>query len=173
SDTFWEREAQGPKARRWWGVGILALSLASGLVYIGVLPALVGLWTYRDRLRRIPGAWVLPLVALALCGALYLIALFAGYMSDRHVLLLTLMLCFWTVAGVIVLGRWLANLTKKPHLAATWATILVALLCVGTVVKTLAPLHPERAGFRAAGYWLAEHARPEDRLVDPYSWSSY
>jgi hypothetical protein len=39
--------------------------------------------------------------------------------------------------------------------------------------KTLEPLHYQRAGFRAAGYWLAEHTLPTDPITDPLCWSHY
>ena len=39
--------------------------------------------------------------------------------------------------------------------------------------RTLEPMHGERAGFREAGYWLAEHAQSADFIDDPYSWASY
>jgi hypothetical protein len=173
SDVVASGDPNGPRARRWWGARILLISVVSGLVYVGVLPALIGLWTYRDRLRLVPGTWVLVVLGTVLIGVLYLIAVYLAYMSDRHALLLILMLCYFAVAGLAVMGRWFAVILKRPQLAWTYAAVLLGLLCAGTAVKTLQPLHPERAGFREAGKWLAEHARPEDRLVDPYAWTTY
>src|SRR5262249_11460095 len=39
--------------------------------------------------------------------------------------------------------------------------------------KTLETLHANRSGFRAVGFWLAEHAAPSDPVIDPYFWSHY
>src|SRR5262249_19071298 len=41
------------------------------------------------------------------------------------------------------------------------------------LVKTLAPLHADRSGFKQAGQWLAGHAEPDAELVDPYAWAGY
>jgi hypothetical protein len=34
-------------------------------------------------------------------------------------------------------------------------------------------LHADRAGFRKAGYWLAEHALSGDEIDDAYAWANY
>ena len=39
--------------------------------------------------------------------------------------------------------------------------------------RTLATLHGERAGFREAGQWLAQHVDHDVPLVDPYAWANY
>jgi hypothetical protein len=41
------------------------------------------------------------------------------------------------------------------------------------LAKTLETLHGDRAGFRAAGCWIAQHGCPGDCVKDPYSWAHY
>ncbi len=39
--------------------------------------------------------------------------------------------------------------------------------------KTLEPLHVNRNGFRHAGIFIGQRAKPWDEVLDPYSWSHY
>jgi hypothetical protein len=172
SKVLSEDSLSGMADRRWWGVKVLGLSLAKGLFFVGLPPALLGLWRFREPFRT-PGGWMLMLFAGMVFVALYRVAVVIGYMSERHLLLVTMLLCFWAAAGMIVAGRWLAAWRCRPQSADAWGLGLLLLLCAGPAIRTLAPLHAERAGFRQAGYWLAQHAQPGDRLIDPYSWASY
>jgi hypothetical protein len=164
---------EGAAARRTWGFWALALCLAKGLFYVAVVPGLIGLWAFRDRFRLVPGAAVLMLMAAVLLVVLYRVAVLIGYISDRHLILITMVACFWAAAGTVVLGRWLAAWGHRPHAVSACVTGLLLLLCGGSALKSLPTLHAERLGFREAGYWLAQNARPGDRLVDPYTWASY
>ena len=166
-------DLNGPAARRVWGAKVVGQCLARGLFFIGVVPALIGLWVFRDRFRLLPGAAVLVLLGAVLLFALYRVAVLSGYLSDRHTMLITMCACPWVAAGTVVLGRWFAAWDRRPGAAGAWTTGLLVLGCLGPALKTAAPLHSERAGFREAGYWLAQNTQPGDRLVDPYTWASY
>lgn len=50
--------------------------------------------------------------------------------------------------------------------------LLILLIGIGAV-RTGKTLHADRAGFRAAGLWIAERLAPGDVVVDPYCWSHY
>jgi hypothetical protein len=164
---------EGAAARRGWGIRALGLCLAKGLFFVGVVPGLIGLWVFRDRFRLLPGGPVLLLLAAALLLVLYRVAVLIGYLSDRHLILITMVACFWVVAGTVVMGRWLAAWDRRPHAVTAWVTGLLMLLCAGPALKSLPTLHAERTGFREAGRWLAKNAQPGDRVVDPYTWASY
>jgi 4-amino-4-deoxy-L-arabinose transferase-like glycosyltransferase len=79
-----------PPSRRFWALGALGVSLGKGLGHVLWAPALLALWAFRDRFRRVPGTWVLLLVSLALVALLYRVACFLGYMSERHLMLILL-----------------------------------------------------------------------------------
>ena len=40
-------------------------------------------------------------------------------------------------------------------------------------MRTLEPLHGDRVGFRAAGYWLRRNARADETVFDPFGWAGY
>ena len=55
-----------------------------------------------------------------------------------------------------------------------YAAVAVMLVLVGVpLAKALETLHADRAGFRAAGCWLALHSCPGDYVKDPYSWAHF
>ncbi len=180
--AWWTGPDPGEAGRLRWGLWTLANVLVRAFFYVAWLPALVGLWCFRERFRTHPGAWVLLLTGLMLGYALFRVAVVMGYLSERHTMLLLLMGLYWTVAGSLVLGRGLAvavprllpaRLGARSPGAAAWGLILLLALVVLPLPRTLMPLHVERTGFKEAGYWLAGHAHPEDLIVDPYCWSHF
>jgi hypothetical protein len=172
---------QSRSVRHRWALWAFPSVLFKGFFYVMWAPTLLGLVWFRDRFR-FPGSWVLLVLGLLLGGVLYRVAVVVGYLSDRHMVLIILCGLYWAVAATELLGRKCALLLVRlrPSLAAThgareeiWAMALLLSLCITPLFRTLEPLHADRAGFREAGYWLAQHAEPSDSLEDPYSWSSY
>ncbi len=163
-----------------WGLWALAFEIIKGTQYGAWLPALLGLWWFRGRLRAVPGAWVPLLVCLAIVLLLWRVATLLGYVSDRHTVLLLLCGSYWAVAAVAKvgehlagwLGLWAPGLAAKAVRRALLAALLLALLAPA-LPRSLEPLHANRAGFRDVGFWLAEHAEPSDHILDPYSWANY
>ncbi len=165
-----------------WSVGAFALVLLRAFFFVLWVPALMGLWSLRDRFGRSPGLWVLALVNLAVALALFRVTLVMGYISERHLLLLLLSLSYWVVAGIDVAAGSLASwvLRRRPLLAASpwgtsqrWSLVLLLLATVIPMVKSLEALHDNRLGFRAAGYWMAQHTEPADPFYDPFGWTYY
>jgi hypothetical protein len=182
--TWWhgEQPQPGEAARTRWGLLTLVSELTKGFFYVVWVPALWGLWLFRDRFRLVPGSWVLLLVGLMIVFALFRVAAVAGYLSERHALLIILGGCYWAVAALLTFGHWLAaRMTRlRPAMAGTvladgrfWSGAVLAALCGTALIKSLEPLHADRAGFRQAGYWLAQHTQPGDLVHDTYSWSHY
>lgn len=167
-------DAGGPERTR-WGLFALIMELAKATYYIGWLPALGGLWWSRDRLRQVPGAWVVLLVFVGLAAILWRMAVVVGYLSDRHTLLLLLCIIYWSAAGLLFVGGRLAALLARfgAPVGGLAPGMLVLALIGAALPKTLEPLHANRSGFRQAGLWLAEHAAPTDPVIDPYYWSHY
>jgi hypothetical protein len=177
----WRMAGKTHLPRIWWGLWALGYEFYKGSYYVLWAPALLGLWWFRGRFRSHPGTWVLLVLCLAMGLLLWRLAARAGYISDRHTLLLLLCGCFWAVAALEVIASWLARLLRRraalPVFAGPgprWCAPLLLLVLVAAMLpKTLEPLHYNRVGFRAVGCWLADHTRPTDYILDPYSWSDY
>lgn len=171
-----------PPPRYLWALKAMAFELGKGFFYVVWLPALLGLWWFRDRFGQVPGVWVGSLTCLVLAALLYRMAEKMGYLSNRHLLLLILCGIYWAVAGTLVLGDKLAQGAAQlwPALAgrrctdgATWSLALLLLLALAPLPRTLSRLHAERAGFRAVGRWLAENTLAGDFIEDPYCWAYF
>jgi hypothetical protein len=190
-------KAGGPLLASLWGVHIhdeddplarkmrLGAEAVAGEVilcyqYVWWLPALVGVWWYAGRYRRMPESWVV--LALFVLDALVLwwLAVKVAYVSERHVLVLVLCSIFQAVAVVreapYRLAAWWcrrAPVAARWGSAPAWSLILLLALTGTGLAKTLRPLHGNRAGHRAAGQWLAEHAIQADVIDDDHCWAHY
>jgi hypothetical protein len=177
----WRMAGKTHLPKVWWGLWALGYELYKGFYYVLWVPALLGLWWFRGRFRSHPGTWALLALCLTMGLLLWWLAVRAGYISDRHTLLLLLCGCFWAVAALQVIAAWLGRtLWRQGTLAAAgergprWcAPLLLLVLAAAMLPKTLEPLHYNRSGFRAVGYWLADHTQPTDFVLDPYSWADY
>jgi hypothetical protein len=152
--------------------------IGEGSFHVGWFLALLGLWYSRHRFRFVPGAWVLGIVCGVMVLLLWRLAAVHGYTSDRHLLLVILCGTYWAVVGVRSLSHIVAD-RASPRLGTPFVTARVlapALLLIflgAGLPKCLASLHADRAGFREAGRWLAEHSTPDDLIIDPYNWASF
>jgi hypothetical protein len=174
----------------WQRAALAAWNLCGELVkcfhYVAWLPTLLGMWWFRRRPWIVPGLWVvLALCILWICCLCWL-AVAVGYLSDRHLLLLVLCGSFATAAAVWELpSRLLAWYRRQAWsgvaggpfqhslgTALAAAALLSGLLAIG-LPKTLERLHGNRAGYHAAGLWLAEHASPVDIILDEHCWAHY
>src|SRR5205823_6444911 len=86
-----------------WSLYALGSEMGKGFFYVAWIPALVGLFTFRARWPASPGRNVLVILCLLQCLALLRVALVAGYVSDRHVLIIVLCGLYWAVAAVFYL----------------------------------------------------------------------
>lgn len=184
--AVWWGDIPGPhhSGRIVWGLWAVGYELNKGFHYATWLSALLGMWWCRERFRRVPGTWVLLLLSLAIVLLLWRVAAIMGYLSDRHTLLVILCGTYCAAAALAALGERLARLLHAWAVAATLrlgprraARLLMVVFQAGLIgsalPKALEAPHLSRLGFRAAGLWLAEHARPVDKILDPYTWSTY
>jgi hypothetical protein len=180
----WALTKDQPTNRTWWGFRAVGYEIIKSYHYVVWVPALLGLWWSRDRLRQSPGAWALLLLCATIVLLLWRVAAVMGYVSDRHTLLILICGCYAAVAAIASIGQWLAVLlqSRRPvahlHLALkTAGRLVMVLLLLGLVgsalPKALEPLHVNRGGFRAVGVWLAGQVQPGDAVLDPYTWTSY
>jgi 4-amino-4-deoxy-L-arabinose transferase-like glycosyltransferase len=156
-----------------WSIYALASELGKGFFYFVWIPALVGLWVFRHLLRNWSGHTALLILCLLQCLAILRVGMVAGYVSDRHVLIVVLCGLFWAVAVVYLLSEQVrANKAWAMRLFPTAG--LTFLIIAGTALpKTLEPLHTNRAGHHAVGLWLADHITPADELDDPFCWVAH
>jgi hypothetical protein len=174
--------------RHLWCLAAVAKEIVKGYHYVGWLPAVIGLYWFRDRFRT-PGAMVLAVLMLMHILAVWRVAYVVGYVAERHILLLVMGTSFWSVAAVLGCGEWLGAIAQRwavrragmghrlPYSLLVNGRVVPLVLVIGLAVsglpKTLEPLHSNRAGYHAAGLWLAEHAQPGETILDPFCWVEY
>jgi 4-amino-4-deoxy-L-arabinose transferase-like glycosyltransferase len=175
---WWTGDEKAWTGRTYWAVLALRDVLVKGFFFVLWLPALAGLYWFRDRFRETPAAWLLLALSGLFAAGLYLLALKAGYLSDRHTLLILMCGVFWVAAPFEAVGRKLAALVAGPvrrpwNDGRVWAAAMLLPLLAPPLWRTLEPLHADRAGFRTAGYWLAKNVPADEAVFDPYGWAGY
>jgi hypothetical protein len=184
-------EEFAPSRRLKWSLAAVCTEVLKSFHYSAWLPMLLGLYWCRERVLVAPGLWILLAIGCLDTLLLFRVAYSAGYLADRHTLILLMGGLYWATAGIFILGQYLAVLgywlvTKGgfPSFASAgwrkmvasgwgWSIFLLLLLTVSALPKTLEPLHFSRAGYHAAGVWLAHHIRPGDSVLDPFCWAEY
>lgn len=154
-----------PEDRYGWAAYALVAMVDKGFSHALTLPVLAGLWLYRRRAAAQPGLYAHALLAGLLLLLLYRLGQSNGYLGERHVQLLVVAGLPWGVAALAALAGRLA----APRLGLA----LLLVVAAAFLPKTLGRLHAGREGFKQAGQWLAEHARPDDQIHDPFAWATY
>lgn len=182
-----EEPAEVPRRRLGEVVGSLASQWSEGL---GVVLAFLAVWgLVRDGyIRRVveaehgvtrpdpndTGRWLVAAYLALFSLVLVRHELRMGYLSGRHTLTLVTLSLPWAAAGTFICTRGLALKLwwgRKTARAAGLA-LLAAALMVGVGLQ-LKPAHPSRWGHRAAGRWLADHARPGESVLDTRGWAAF
>lgn len=97
-----------------------------------------------------------------------------GYLSSRHVLTLVVLTLPWSAAGVYVCGvRLVTTLGLSRRIAARLGALSLILAVSTSVTLQAKGAHPSRWGHRAAGLWLAEHAKPGEAVLDTRGWAAF
>jgi hypothetical protein len=170
--------------RRLWGLQAIITEVTKDFQYVSMLPLVLGLWWFRDRLKRGGGAWIVLVLCSLHAVILWRLGMLVGYVSDRHVLVLVLCGVFVAAGGVFVLGDLLTLLAHRVRngrsadavpvqKSGTLSVVLLLALMGFGLQEALKPLHANRAGHRQAGLWLAEHTQLADPVVDPFCWAHY
>jgi hypothetical protein len=183
--VYWLDARKSERGRRLvWGLKAVAGEYIKGFGYFAWLPALIGVCCCAGPFRRELGAWAVFALCLLYTLAIWRVAYVAGYVSERHSLPILMCGLYWMVGGVdwfcsrlIRAGGWVQARWGRayafPMREGTVALIVLVALAGVALPKSLEPLHANRAGFHAAGLWLAEHAEPTDVIVDPFAWAEY
>jgi hypothetical protein len=182
-------EDERERVKTLWGVKPVAAELIKGTCYFLWLPMLLGLWWFRDRFRNVPGTWVMLILGVIVTLLLWRVYLLLGYVSDRHLILVLLCGCYWAAAGIGEMMRRVGTLPSRmaPNFvpltwlrercpnstSLLWPSLAMLAIIAALLPKTLEPLHVNRNGFRHAGIFIGQRAKPWDEVLDPYSWSHY
>jgi hypothetical protein len=162
----WEPVGKGSWS---WSLRTLPTVLARGFFYVFWVPALVGLWWFRSCWVKEPAAWLLLLTASVIIAVMVRVGAVLGYISDRHLVLVLLAGVYWATAAILLFADALSPWWPKVR----WSLVVPLVCCVVPLVKTTEGLHQDREGFRQAGYWLAAHLTPGDKVDDAYTWAAY
>jgi hypothetical protein len=155
----------GTDSRIAWAAGAAASETVMALFYVPAGLAVVGVVLLRRRVVADPGLWCL-LVLAGLSGLLLMaLGIKAGYVSERHTMLLVMIGCVFAAAALEPLAELLRNRVR-----AEWLLVGIAL---AALPATLKPLHANREGFKHAGRWMAGHVTPADCVIDPFEWAQF
>jgi 4-amino-4-deoxy-L-arabinose transferase-like glycosyltransferase len=156
-----------------WSAYALASEISKGFFYVAWIPVLAGLIAFRGLLRNWAGHTAMVVLCLLQCLALLRVGMVAGYVADRHVLIIVMSGLYWGVAAVYLLAKHFRRTNAEQSMAYPVAGILFLALAGAALPKTLEPLHTNRAGHHAVGLWLAKHSTPADELDDPFCWAAH
>jgi Dolichyl-phosphate-mannose-protein mannosyltransferase len=172
---WWNPEKGDDSARSLWAVKALTVELVKASFYVLPLFAIAGLLLLRQRIRD--DAAVLLFVVL---GAMHLLLLWfvasrAGYVAERHTLLLVLIGSYFSAAAIAALGVKLASIPRLGRIgsATFWTAVIAIALIAAALPAGMKTLHANRAGHRAAGLWIAQHREPNDFVEDPFAWADF
>jgi hypothetical protein len=149
-------------ARAIRGAKAMCAEIAHSYQYIGWLPAFLGLWWCRDRFRQVPGTWITLLLLVLHGGVVWWLTMKAGYVSDRHILLLVLGTIYLAVAVVILIPFRIQDWLRKQAQASNPRQQLLP--------AGLEKPAPALAGLPSSTRWEAEPALPERGTAYPPLW---
>jgi hypothetical protein len=152
----------------------LIFEWADGLSLVLVPVVLVGLVRTGWRGGSVDGRRMLLVYFVAFSAIAIRHASTLGYLSGRHALSLVVVSVPWASAGIWAWvegfpARWGLSAVRTRQLGYAGLLFLAG---VGLTVQAKAG-HPSRWGYRAAGLWLAEQAKPGDAVLDTRGWASF
>jgi hypothetical protein len=154
---------------KWTGLKATLQELSKGFHYVLWAPALIGVFWFRRRVFADPGLALVTILGFAHVAVLWRLASTAGYVSERHTLLVVV--CGLMPASALLWAIAKIRLQLRPAQIACVAGL--ALIGGVSLLKTCQPMHTHRVGHKEAGLWLANRIEPADRLVDPYGWVTF
>ena len=198
--AWWDPNADAGQSRTVWALSSLWNEYWKASFY--VLPAfgLIGLFGVGRRLAD-PRVILLLVVAGLQALLLWSLAVFIGYVSQRHTILIVLVTAVFAAAGFQLLAdlairAWHTQAVSRRAVrfvtplagAATGESLVRAMRAVDprvlvaiwtmivvaiAVPRNFKSLHEERAGHKAAGLWMRDHVEPDWQIVDPFGWAEW
>jgi hypothetical protein len=152
------------------------------LVTVPLLPfSLLGLLVAVRRGQPLRATLLIVIILFTSFIALMRLHATGGYLTARHALIPGVILSMaaaegltWLTSKVAIPGRWLglAHERFRPG-PAVWV-MLIGILVIGPYVRSLGSAHPGPfSAYYAAGDWLAQNTRPDEKVVDLTDWSLF
>jgi hypothetical protein len=172
---WWNEERDAGTPRPLWAAQAVAKEMSKSANYVIWPLALFALLALRRRFTAEAALWV-PLVVVGCNVALLVyLATRAGYVSERHTMLLTFLACQFAAAGLPLLAAAVGQVlpgVERLGVRVTAAGLLAGLV-LSSVPFALKPMHQHREAHRRAGEWLATRVTDNDGLLDPYCWAEW
>jgi hypothetical protein len=150
----------------WSGGKTTVEELGKGFHYVLWVPALCGLFWFRRRMAVDPGLTLLALLIAAHTLVLWRLGTTAGYVSERHTVLIV-------ACGLVFAVAAIRRFIMRRGWSARVFPCTICVLAGLALLSTCQPLHSHRVGHKEAGFWLAGRLRPQDQIVDPYGWVTF
>jgi hypothetical protein len=160
--------------RKVWAIKAIGSETAKTSFYVLPLFAAMGISLLRRQIRDDAATALLLVVAACHLLLLWAIAGGAGYVAERHTLLLVFVGCYFAAVSFPEVGRFLARTPLgKLRGEACWTAALAAAIVIACLAAGLKPLHANRAGHKQTGRWLAARIGPHDHILDPFAWAEF
>lgn len=173
--AWWVPSENEGKSKQLWALRSLGSEYAKAAHYIVPAFAVIGLIALRRRLSEARVA-VLLMTALVHLTVLWVLAWQIDYVSQRHTLLTVMISCIFAAASFPIIGAWVIRTWKYApiEVRTPWeiGAVLTLLVLALALPRDFRSLHNERAGHKAAGYWLKENADGA-AIVDPFGWAEW
>jgi 4-amino-4-deoxy-L-arabinose transferase-like glycosyltransferase len=171
--SWYDPERDGSKAG--WAATATATEVLKTAYYVPFGLAVVGLVLVRNRLFAQPELAVLPVLVVINLAVLFALGLKIGYVSERHTLLVVLIVCYFAAVALEPVARSLAAVPKVGAVMGGryGAAGVLAAVVASALPAALRPLHENRAGHYHAGKFLEATVMPDDLVVDPFSWALF
>lgn len=150
-----------------WAVSAIVKETSKAAHYATFFLGIAGLLFHRRRIAADPGLAALPLLVLINAVVLGALAITIGYVSERHTVLIVLVLSLFAASALDPIWR---HFEILPRVGARGLLIAVVGTSLPSAVKVP---HEGRLGHPHAGRFLAEHVGPNDAVIDPFCWAEW
>ena len=155
-------------------LGKLTQKASESLLYVFVLPLIVGFYWHYRKLRKIlltDRFFIFALIVLYL-AMLVMLHNNYGYISRRHCMPIVVFTSCYIPLGLQMLARWLSKGTFKNNLATRnnrrrWFFVLMVVglsACAAKFVR-ITPLRQDKQSYREASSWLEANTSEEDLIA--------
>jgi hypothetical protein len=198
--AWWDPNAFQGQTKTGWAARSLWYEYWKASFYVLPAFALIGLFGLRRRLSD-PRIILLLTTAGVQAVLLWSLAVWIGYVSQRHTILIVMVTAIFAAAAFPYLGKlaisaWHTEALSGSaiRLVATFSSvgrgealvrwmrgwrpwelgaIWAAIVMAVALPRNFHSLHEERKGHKLAGLWMKENVSRECQIVDPFGWAEW